>query len=180
MHYNIRKNFQEILLFQYQCLFPHFLLYIQFLTILLIFFLKILLKNFQNYLIKQGLSPARIRVLRSSISSLSNFIENILDEEEKYENFRNIVNKIPAPTLQAVREKTVISDEEVEILLDTLVKKNKIQLACFVAMAAYSGARKSELVQYKTTFFKDENVRNNKLITGVPIVAQQLTNPTEP
>ena len=37
--------------------------------------------NFQNYLIKQGLSPARIRVLRSSISSLSNFIENILDEE---------------------------------------------------------------------------------------------------
>ena len=83
--------------------------------------------NFQNYLIKQGLSPARIRVLRSSISSLSNFIENILDEEEKYENFRNIVNKIPAPTLQAVREKTVISDEEVEVLLDTLVKKNKIQ-----------------------------------------------------
>ena len=121
--------------------------------------------NFQNYLIKQGLSPARIRVLRSSISSLSNFIENILDEEEKYENFRNIVNKIPAPTLQTVREKTVISDEEVEVLLDTLVKKNKIQLACFVAMAAYSGARKSELVQYKTTFFKDENVRNGLYVT---------------
>lgn len=121
--------------------------------------------NFQNYLLKKELSPARIRVLRSSISSLSNFIESVLDEEEKYENFRNIVNKIPAPNLQSVREKTVISDEEVEFLLDELVKKNKIQIAMFVAMCAYSGARKSEIVQYKRSFFLDESVRNGLYIT---------------
>ena len=59
--------------------------------------------NFQNFLIKNGLSPARIRVLRSSISSLGIFIENILDEEEKWENFRNIVNRIPAPNMNTVR-----------------------------------------------------------------------------
>ena len=121
--------------------------------------------NFQNYLIKQGLSPARIRVLRSSLSSLGNFIECILDEEEKWEDFRNVVNKIPAPNLQAVREKTVISDEELDMLLQTLVEKNKIQIACFVAMAAYSGARKSELVQYKRSFFVDENVKNGLYVT---------------
>lgn len=121
--------------------------------------------NFQNFLIKQKLSPARIRVLRSSISSLGNFIESILDEEEKWEDFRNIVNKIPAPNLQAVREKTVISDEELDYLLKTLVEKGKIQIACFVAMASYSGARKSELVQYKRSFFVDENVKNGLYIT---------------
>ena len=121
--------------------------------------------NFQNYLIKQGLSPARIRVLRSSLSSLGNFIECILDEEEKWEDFRNVVNKIPAPNLQAVREKTVISDEELEMLLKTLVEKNKIQIACFIAMASYSGARKSELVQYKRSFFTEENVKNGLYIT---------------
>jgi integrase len=121
--------------------------------------------NFQNFLIKEGLSSSRIRVLRSSLSSLSNFIECILDEEEKYENFRNIINKIPAPNLQAVREKTVVSDDELDHLLKMLVQKNKIQIACFVAMAAYSGARKSELVQYKRSFFVDENVKNGLYIT---------------
>lgn len=121
--------------------------------------------NFQNYLIKNGLSPARIRVLRSSLSSLSNFIENILDEEEKWESFRNIINKIPAPNLNPVREKTVISDEELQHLLDTLVERGKIQLAALVAFAAFSGARRSELVQYKVGYFTDEAVKNGLYIT---------------
>lgn len=121
--------------------------------------------NFQNFLIKNGLSPARIRVLRSSISSLGIFIENILDEEEKWENFRNIVNRIPAPNMNAVREKTVISDEELENLLKELVDKGKIQIATFIAMCAYSGARKSEMIQYKRSFFTDETLKNGLYIT---------------
>ena len=65
--------------------------------------------NFQNYMIKNGLSSSRIKNIKSTISSLSNFIESILDEEEKWEDFRNIVNKIPAPNPNAVREKNSIS-----------------------------------------------------------------------
>lgn len=121
--------------------------------------------NFQNYLIKNGLSPARIRVLRSSISSLGNFIESILDEEEKWEDFRNIVNKIPAPNLNPVREKTVISDDELEMLLNELLKRGKIQIAAFVAFCAYSGARKSEMIQYKRSFFVDAAVKNGLYVT---------------
>ncbi|MGL5152072.1 MAG: tyrosine-type recombinase/integrase [Clostridium sp.] len=121
--------------------------------------------NFQNYCIKNGLSSSRIRVLKSSLSSLSNFIENILDEEEKWEDFRNVVNKIPAPTLNKVREKTVLSDEELEFLLDELVKKGKYQIACLVAFSAFSGCRKSEIVQYDRSFFVDESVRNGLYVT---------------
>lgn len=121
--------------------------------------------NFQNFLIKNGLSPARIRVLRSSISSLGNFIESILDEEEKWEDFRNIVNKIPAPNLNAVREKTVISDDELEFLLEKLIERNKIQIATFVAFCAFSGARKSEMIQYKRSFFTDDSIKNGLYVT---------------
>lgn len=121
--------------------------------------------NFQNYCVKNGLSSARIRVLKSSLSSMSSFIESVLDEEDKWEGFRNIVNKIPAPTLNAVREKTVITDEQLEYLLDELVKRGKIQTAMFVAMSAFSGARKSETVLYKRNFFTDENVKNGLYIT---------------
>lgn len=121
--------------------------------------------NFQNFLIKKGLSPARIRVLRSAVSSLSNFIEAILDEEEKWENFRNIVNKIPAPNLNPVREKTIISDEELDFLLEELVKRNKIQIATFVAFCAFSGARKAEMLEYKMTFFTDDSLKNGLYVT---------------
>ncbi|MEG2289612.1 MAG: site-specific integrase [Clostridium sp.] len=121
--------------------------------------------NFQNYLIKNQLSPARIRVLRSSVSSLSNFIENILDEEEKWEDFRNIINKIPAPNLNPVREKTIMQEEELELLLEKLVENKKYNIACFVAMAAFSGARKSEIVQYKDSFFTDETFKNGLYVT---------------
>lgn len=121
--------------------------------------------NFQNYLIKNKLSPARIRVLRSSISSLGIFIENILDEEEKYENFRNIVNKIPAPNMALVREKTVISDEELDNLVNELIKRNKIQIATFIIMCAYSGARKSEMIQYKRSYFTSDTLKGGLYVT---------------
>ena len=59
--------------------------------------------NFQNFMIKGGLSPARIRNIKSTLSSLGLFIEAILDEEKKWENFRNIINKIPSSSLSSTR-----------------------------------------------------------------------------
>ena len=42
-----------------------------------------------NYLVnKQNLSPARVRVLRSTVSSLSNFCENILAEDDDFETIK--------------------------------------------------------------------------------------------
>jgi integrase len=121
--------------------------------------------NFQNFMIKGGLSPARIRNIKSTISSLSLFIESILDEEEKWEGFRNIVNKIPSPSLSPTREKTVLSDEELETLLDKLVKLNKIQIALFVAMSAFSGTRKAETIQYKRSWFTADTCKNGLYVT---------------
>jgi site-specific recombinase XerD len=78
--------------------------------------------KFQNYLLnilKQ--SPSRIRRLKSCISSLANYIESMLDDI--YPSFRNIVNKIPAPAKEVVRDKTVLEEEQVNFLLKYLVKK---------------------------------------------------------
>lgn len=121
--------------------------------------------NFQNYMVKNNLSPARIRNIKSSLSSLSNFIESMLDEEEKWENFRNIINKIPSPSLSSTREKTVLSDEELCFLLDKLIKLEKIQVATFVAFSAFSGSRKAETIQYKRSYFTDASCKNGLYIT---------------
>lgn len=109
---------------------------------------------FQGWCINKEMSPARVRRLRSAMSSLSNFIERILDKE--HPNFRNIINKIKAPNLSFVREKTIFSEEQVNELLDTLVKKEEYQLACFIAVLAGSGMRKSEIIQCKMEWFFGE------------------------
>jgi len=121
--------------------------------------------NFQNFMIKGGLSPARIRNIKSTLSSLGLFIEAILDEEKKWENFRNIINKIPSPSLSSTREKTILSDDDLEKLLDKLVELNKIQIALFVAMSAFSGTRKAETIQYKRSFFTEDNCKNGLYVT---------------
>lgn len=124
------------------------------------FFVELTKKDvmkFQNYLLnKLQLSPARIRRIKSTLSSMSIYIENILDDE--YENYRNIINKIPNPVLEPVREKTILQDEDVQKILDTLVEKEQYQQACLFALAAFSGARKSELLRFKVEYFNPENV----------------------
>ena len=113
--------------------------------------------KYQNYCLNTlKLSPNRIRRLRASISSLSNFIENVLDEY--YPDFRNIINKIPAPTKTTVREKTVLTDQQCQNLLDVLVEQKQYQKACLFALAWASGSRKSELLRFKVSYFTDENI----------------------
>lgn len=111
---------------------------------------------FQNYLCSVGNSPARIRRMKSTLSSLSNFIEAVLDDE--FPEFRNIIRKIADPPAQAVREKTIMGDEQLFSLLNYLTEKQEYQKACLLALAMYSGARKAELVRFKLDFFVDENV----------------------
>lgn len=116
------------------------------------------LMNFQTHLMKLELSPSRIKVLRSSISSMSLFIENVLDEEEKWKGFKNIVNKIPAPNSAKVREKTILSEEECQRLLTYLVETKQYQKACIFALAFSSGRRKTELMRIKRSHIVEENL----------------------
>lgn len=108
-----------------------------------------ILNNNQN-------SPARVRRLKATLSSLSNYIENILDDE--YKDFKPIIRKIENPKLQPVREKTIFTDEQLEHLLDVLVERKEYQKACIVALAMFGSARKSELVRFKVSYFDKSNI----------------------
>lgn len=101
-------------------------------------------------------SPNRVAFVRASLSSLSIFIENILDDE--YPLFRNAVLKVEIPVKETVREKTVLSDEDVHKILDGFVAKHLYQQACYVALACFCGARKAELLSFKTCYFDDSNI----------------------
>ena len=89
---------------------------------------------------------------------MSNFIENILDEEEEFAGYRGVIRKIESPVKELVREKTVFEPEEMQRLLDYLVDQEKYMQACILALAIYSGRRKSELPRFKLSYFDEENV----------------------
>ena len=72
-------------------------------------------------------------------------------------NNQQKAKKIENPKKEVVREKTVLPDEKVDYLLQTLVDRKQYERACAVAIVAYSGMRKSELLEMKVEFFNDEH-----------------------
>lgn len=116
--------------------------------------------RFQNFCLNTyNYSPKRLRRIKSVISSLSNFVENVLDEEEEFAGYKSVIRKIESPTNETVREKTVMTDEQLQLLLDTLVEEKEYEKACGAAVLAYSGMRKAELLQLKLSDFSPEHLQ---------------------
>lgn len=101
-------------------------------------------------------SPARVRRVKSVLSSLSNYVESMLDDE--FEDYRPIVRKVENPPLSTVREKTVLTEEQLQVLLDELVEKEQYDKACMLSLCMNNGRRKAELPRLKISYFTDENV----------------------
>ena len=117
---------------------------------------KIELSEFFDFLVNEmKIQGKRFSHYRSVLSNLSDIVIKYMDEE--YPTFRNFVNTIIEPIPKdAVRKKTVLSETEVELIIQTLRNENKIQELCFFALAIYSGMRIAELEQF-TTDMVDEN-----------------------
>lgn len=130
--------------------------------------------SFQNWLVENDISSARIRRLKSAISSLSNYVESILsDDDPEFAGYRSIVRKIENPPLAPVREKTVWGDDELEHLLDALTERGEYEKACFAALAMYGGRRKAELCRFKVSDFIDSHVVcNGALYKSDPILTK--------
>lgn len=118
---------------------------------------KIEFADFFNYCVDElQWGSSRFDRMKSCLSSISDFIERFYDEV--YPNFRNIILKvIESMPKNAVREKTILSEEQINALLNYLKNdlKNK-QEACLLALAIGSGARISEWLRF-TVDVLDEN-----------------------
>lgn len=119
---------------------------------------KLQMLDFFDYALSElHWSPNRFHQCHSSLSSFSDWIENYYDEVEGYENFRNIVKKIEKPSKEAIREKTVLSKEDVDKIFEALEEEHRTQEQCLLALAISCGARVSELAQFTTSLIDEEN-----------------------
>lgn len=130
--------------------------------------------GFQNWLVTNGSSSARIRRIKATMSSLSKYCEDILaDDDPEFAGYRSIVRKIENPPLQPVREKTVWTEDELEDLLNKLTEREEYEKACYVALAMYGGRRKAELARFKVSDFTPERVVcDGALYKSAPILTK--------
>ena len=122
--------------------------------------------NFQSFMLNEDLSGSRIANIRATISSLFNYIESVLSDDDdfpEFKNFRNCVSKVKCPSKEKVREKTILNDDQIQNLLDMLVEEEKYQMACIVALAWASGRRKVELLEFRCSFIDDKNLKFGSL-----------------
>lgn len=113
--------------------------------------------KFQSHALNEwGWSPKRVRTVKATISSLSNYIENILDDE--YEDYKPIIRKIESPADTTVRTKTIFTLDELQKLLDYLVENGEYMKACILSLTMNNGRRKAEIPRFKVHYFNKENL----------------------
>lgn len=123
---------------------------------------KIELNEFFDYCVSElKYNSARYSNMHSSLSSLSNFIENMLDDD--YPDFRNIVKKIDKLPSEKVRKKTIIKEVVIDEFLNKLKKEKRYQEACYIALVISCGARFSELLRISTDLIDE----NHTVIDGI-------------
>lgn len=119
---------------------------------------KLTLAEFFGYAVNElKWGSSRFARVKSCLSSLSTFIERLMDDE--YPNFKNIVLRaIESMPKNVVREKTVMTDDQLKDLMKQLRDDGEFQIACWVSLAVASGARFSELLRITTDLIDENNL----------------------
>lgn len=102
------------------------------------------------------MSPSAIGTRKAVISSLCNYIENVVmddfDEEEfnPYKNFRNFTRGLPAIPKSSVYEKVKVTKEEYLEMMKVLKDDENYLGMAWLAVAFNVGARRNEIIQFKS------------------------------
>ena len=113
-----------------------------------------------------GWSSSRLASFRYVLSSLSNYIERILDDE--YPNFKNLVKVLEPISVEPIREKTVLNADDIERIMKELSEKGEYQEACWMSLLFSSGRRKAEVAQMKVEYFTKNNLIFDGLMYRTP------------
>lgn len=120
-------------------------------------------REFRNFFLKlqrAGTSAARINRFESSIRNLLEFA----CESDDYEYEVNSMSHIKGLQKEPVREIVFLTDRQVNILIDELLKRKHYQKALWVSLIYDSAGRRNEIYQVKKKGFLESNQTN--VVTG--------------
>jgi integrase len=104
-----------------------------------------------SFLSNRGMSSSGIGLKKAAVSSLNNYIENVVAEDDSnYETFRNFTRGLPAIPKTQTYEKVKITREEYELMMNTLEEDENYLGMAWLATAFNVGARRAEIVKFKS------------------------------
>ena len=116
-------------------------------------------KDFRNFFLimqRAGTSAARINRFQSSVRNLLEYA--CISEDYDYEV--NQMQHIRGLQKEPVREIVFLTDQQVNILIDELLKRGHYQKALWVSISYESGGRRNEVLQIEKDGFLDKNQTN--------------------
>lgn len=118
---------------------------------------KLEFSEFFSYAISElKWGSARFSRAKSTLSSFSNFIEYFMDDV--FPTFRNVILKaVESMPKEAKREKTILSDAQVNSVLEHFSEIGELQICCWFSLAVASGSRFAELLRFTTDIIDIEN-----------------------
>lgn len=118
---------------------------------------------YQSWLNSIGLSSSAVRLRRSLVSSLCNYIELYYgDENEELKSFRNIFPKGVTHVPQSFKnEKEPLTLDEWNHLIKTLDEREEYQMKLYALLSFESGARRGEVIQIRKECVDYEKVKDS-------------------
>lgn len=118
-------------------------------------FYKITKRDFLRYLSflrdDQKMSSSGISLKKACVSSLCNYIENVVaEEDENFKTFRNFTRGLPSIPRNRTYEKIKVTYDEYQEMMKALESDENWLGMAWLATAFRVGARRSEIIQFKT------------------------------
>jgi integrase len=120
-------------------------------------FYKVSKRDFMRYSSylrdNRKLSSSAQQFKKAAVSSFCNFIESIIAEDEEYPNylrFRNFTRGLPPIAKNKVYDKVKVTYEDYKLMMEVLEEDENYLGMAWLATAFNVGARRSEIIQFKT------------------------------
>ncbi len=108
--------------------------------------------RYMSFMQNRGLSSSGMAFKKSAVSAFNIYIENIVSEDDRqtYGMFRNFTRGLQPIPKNQVYNKEPITYDEYKLLINTLLDDKNYLGAAWVATAFNTGARRAEIIQFKT------------------------------
>lgn len=107
--------------------------------------------KYMSFLRNNGMSSSALSLKKSAVSTLCNYIENMIaDDDQRYKTFRNITKGLPPIPKNVVYNKIKVTKEEYELMMKVLQGKDDLFGMAWLATAFNVGARRAEIIQFRT------------------------------
>ena len=123
--------------------------------------------RYMSYLNQHGMSSSALSFKKSVVSSLNNYIEAVVaEDEDQFKLFRNFTKGLPPIPKNYTYQKILVTKEEYKHMMEQLEMQKHFLGMAWLATAFNTGARRAEIVQFKTEMLEQDFAEKTYILSN--------------